>query len=236
MSKTFVYLCRPGKNEELRYSLRSVTKFYPEATVWVVGGKPDWYTGNFIEIPQNLDRFKNIKNSLASIIDNKNIPDKVIIMNDDFFFVRHVENIRFYVSGTLKDRIDFNRENGVASSYIRQLRDLQKHCKKFRNPPLDFDIHVPMPINKKNLSEVVGESVMWRSNYGNRFVKDSEIEIMNDVKVYSESQYAFKSYDYTKLKEPFLSTHDTSFQKVYANLLKDMFPNPSKYESSGDNS
>jgi hypothetical protein len=75
MEKTFVYLCRPGKNEELRYSIRSVNAFYPNATIWVVGGKPDWYIGNFLEVEQSSNAFQNVKNSLAEVIKNAMIPD-----------------------------------------------------------------------------------------------------------------------------------------------------------------
>lgn len=232
MGKTFVYLCRPGKNEELRYSLRSVDKFYPDATVWVIGGKPDWYIGNFIEVKQSGDPFKNVRAALAVLMSREDIEDKVIIMNDDFFFLERVDDIRVYSSGTLREKIDFNRENRITSSYIRKLHDLNRHCRKYRNPPLDFDLHVPMPINKANLTEIVQDNVMWRSNYGNRFVKDSDIVFMQDVKVYSHYKYAFKSYDYLTKKYPFVSTHDDSFQKVYRDIFKDLFVNKSKYESS----
>lgn len=231
MSKTFVYLCRPGENEELRYSLRSIAKFYPEATVWVIGGKPDWYDGNFIEVAQGRDVFKNVKSALAKAIDCQDIPEDFIVMNDDFFFVRYVEDIKFYVSGSLKDKIDINRENKVTSPYIRKLGELYRHCRKYNPSPLDFELHVPMPVNKQNLSQILNDLVMWRSNYGNRFAKDSDIEVMQDVKVYASQKYFFKTYDYSKLKYPFISTHDDSFKKVFKDVFRDMFPYPSKYES-----
>ena len=36
----FIYICRVGENEELRYSIRSVLNSFPEANIWVIGGKP----------------------------------------------------------------------------------------------------------------------------------------------------------------------------------------------------
>ncbi len=230
MNKTFVYLCRPGKNEELRYSIRSVTTFYPEADIWVVGGKPDWYGGSYIEVPQNSNSFKNVRNSLAAIIDNPDITDQIIVMNDDFFFVKRLEHIPFYISGTLKDKINFYEENEVSSSYIPRLIELRNHCKRFRQEPLDFELHVPMPVNKKLLSRVVQENVMWRSNYGNRFVSEQETEIINDVKVYPKAQYGFKNYPYLSLKYPFVSTQDDSFEEVCKNMLGKMFPAATEYE------
>lgn len=229
---TFVYPCRPGDNEELRYSIRSIEKFYPEADVWVIGGKPSWYTGNFIKIKQTADGFTNVKNSLAAMIDNSLIPDNVIVMNDDFFFLDRVDKFLFYVSGTLKARVLRDINNNINSSYTKKLAHLHNHCKKYVASPLDFDIHVPMPVNKAKLSLILDESVMWRSNYGNRFAPKSKIKKIDDVKVYPESIYSFKSYDYTKLRYPFISTHDDSFDEVYNNLLRDLLPNPSRFELS----
>lgn len=234
MKKTFVYLCKNGDNEELRYSLRSVEKFYPESEVWVIGGKPSWYQGNFIKIKETRDAFKNVKSALAETINNPMIPNEFIVMNDDFFFVRYVENIKTYVSGRLKDRVDINMVYGIKSSYVMRLAQLYRHCKRFRNPPLDFDLHVPMPVDKRLLEDVVRDSVMWRSNYGNRFVSDDQIEVIKDVKVYERPEHQFRSYDYSNLELPFLSTNNDSFERVYNDVLKGMFTSPSKYEISND--
>ncbi len=227
---TFIYPCRPGDNEELRYSLRSVEKFYPEADVWVIGGKPDWYVGNFIKIKQTYDSFANVRNSLSMIINNPAIPDDVIVMNDDFFFLDRLDKFLFYVSGTLKDRILSDKLNNINSSYTKKLVHLHNHCSKYVSSPLDFDIHVPMPVNKKKLSQVVDEGLMWRSNYGNRFAPKSKIRKIKDVKVYPNSIYSFKSYDYKNPKYPFISTHDDSFKEVYEHLLKDLLSMPSRFE------
>jgi hypothetical protein len=234
MGKTFVYLCKNGENEELRYSLRSVEKFFPDSQVWIVGGKPSWYSGNFIHVAASSDIFQNVKNSLAATITEDLIPEDIVIMNDDFFFVKTLDTIPHYVSGTLKDRILFNKQNGVSSSYVRRLVHSYKYCKRYSPFPLDFDIHVPMPVKKQLLIEVVKEPIMWRSNYGNRFVKNEDTQTIRDVKVYSDSKNYFKSYDYLSLEYPFVSTDDKSFKIVYEKLFKDMLPDPSKYETSPD--
>jgi hypothetical protein len=234
VEKTFVYLCKNGDNEELRYSLRSVEKFFPGSKVWVVGGKPDWYVGDFIAVPSGPDVFENVRKSLSAIAANDSIPDDVVIMNDDFFFVRSMESIPCYISGTLRDRIMLNKANGVNSSYVRRLVQSYKHCKKIKSSPLDFDIHVPMPIKKNNLKEVVNDSIMWRSNYGNRFIKDTETIKINDVKVYVKQDYSFKSYDFMSLEYPFFSTSDDAFGLVYERLLANLLPQPSSYEAISD--
>jgi hypothetical protein len=234
VEKTFVYVCKNGENEELKFSLRSVEKFFPESDVWVIGGKPSWYLGNFVPVSSGPDVFQNVRNSLSIVSQNKEISEEFIFMNDDFFFVRHMETIPYYISGTLRDRIISNKTNGVNSSYIRRLVDSYKHCKSFRNPPLDFDIHTPMPVNKKLMSEVLGDKIMWRSNYGNRFVKDNETVTIKDVKVYEKESYSFKNYDFMSFEYPFFSTNDDSFELVREKLLNDMFASSSKYEATSD--
>ena len=62
----FIYICRIGENEELRYSVRSVLNSFPEAVIWVIGGKPDWYVGNYIYVDQNNSAF--FKTLLKSFI------------------------------------------------------------------------------------------------------------------------------------------------------------------------
>lgn len=234
MTKTFVYLCRPGPNEELRYSLRSVDYFYPDSTVWVVGGKPKWYSGNFISVGQTGDAFRNVALNLSKIVASKEIPEDIIIMNDDFFFLEYLDTIPSYISGTLKDRISLHRSNGINSSYVSKLMQSYRHCKAHSREPLDFDIHVPMPVKKSNLAKIVNDPVMWRSNYGNQFADPKTIEKICDVKVYSNSKYFFKSYDYASRQYPLISTHDDSFEIVHDHILKDMFSKPSRYESSSD--
>ena len=204
--------------------------FYPDATVWVIGGKPDWYTGNYIPVEQKSNSFKNVRNNLSQIIDHPDIPDEVVVMNDDFFFIKRLDYIPYYISGTLQDKIDLYETNNVSASYVNRLYDLERHCKRFKNPPLDFELHVPIRVNKKMLAKVIDDNVMWRSNYGNRFVQDGEIQVMEDVKVYPDKQYEFKNYDYYSLKYPFVSTQDTSFADVSKNLLRKMFPSKSKHE------
>lgn len=231
MAKTFVYTCKIGNNEELRYSLRSVEKFYPDADVWVVGGKPDWYNGNFIPVEQTSTSFSNVKNSLAAVCKNKNIPDDIVVMNDDFMFLKKVEDIKHYYGGTLADKILEYRKHKASVAYTRQLVDLYRFLKRRAKTLLDFELHVPMPVKKSLLINVVSDEVMWRSNYGNRFVTTETMEQMKDVKVYKEDAMSFKNYDYLSGEYPFVSTQDNSFDTVYNNLLRDLFPNRSKYES-----
>ena len=55
-----VYICKPGDNEELRYSIRSAVKNLKFDNLYLVGGKPDWYDGKFIAVEPIPNKFKNL--------------------------------------------------------------------------------------------------------------------------------------------------------------------------------
>jgi hypothetical protein len=84
----FVYICKDGINEELKYSIRSVVESFPEATIWVVGGKPDWYTGNYIKVEQKESKYKNAVKNLETICFSEEISQSFVLMNDDFYIIK----------------------------------------------------------------------------------------------------------------------------------------------------
>lgn len=132
----------------------------------------------------------------------------------------------------MRDRIIFNKANGFNNIFIKKLTESYRYCKKFRNPPLDFELHVPMPANKQKLALILEDDAMWRSTYGNRFVDIKDTELIEDVKVYPNDMYEFKNYDYFSFKYPFFSTQDDSFADVHSKFLSNMFSVPSRYEIS----
>ena len=227
---TFVYLCRNGQNEELRYSIRSVLHFYPKAEIWVVGGKPDWYIGNFIQTTKRGDSYTNQRNNLKAISRQPEIPEDIIIMNDDFFLKSRTELFTYYSWGTLEARLQEYADNKIDSRYTRHLALLARHCKKYSNIPLDFELHVPMPVKKSKLRYVHSQAVMWRSNYANCFLDDYPISFIKDVKFYNDKKHHFKEYDFLNGEYPFFSTTDSSFPVALRNYLSDMFPNPTSLE------
>ena len=217
----FVYLCRDGENEELRYSIRSVVNNFDDAVIWVVGGKPDWYSGNFIEVPQDSDKFKNQINNLKAAISNKTILNDFVLMNDDFFILFPEDSYQYY-SGLLEDKITNHMYVNGNSSYAISLITAMKVLKKRGiSQPLNYDIHTPMTLNKALLAQVIDLSTSFRSVYGNLFIKDG-IEI-DDVKIYKREKDI--NFDTN-----FISTEDNSFNLI-KDKLEEIFPSPSIYET-----
>lgn len=225
----YVYICREGDNEELRYSIRSVVAHASYNDIWLVGYRPDWYRGNFVDLPDTSTKFNNIINCIKAITDIGAISDDFVLMNDDFFFLKDVGIMPVYHGGLLSDKINKYLELG-SRQYVTLLSKTYRNLiRQGIKEPLDYDIHVPMPMNKHKLKESIKKAYFPRSGYGNiHNIGGTQIA---DVKTYSSSNMLNpNSYDFNSGNMPFVSTEDGSFDKVYNAVLKEMFQAPSKYE------
>jgi hypothetical protein len=226
----FVYICRDGENEELRYSIRSVLLSFPEAKVWVVGGKPKWYSGNHVFLEQDNNKYVNAVNNLKAVCNTLDISDNFILMNDDFFIIKKIETIEQFYNGLLSEKIDKFIKITGSSMYIKKLITTNNKLNKLGfTKPLDYELHVPMPMHKAGLLYILNEypECLWRSMYGNLFnVGGSQME---DVKVYKNKRHAARSAQITK-NSIYLSTEDTGLTIMVDNIFKELLTNPSPYE------
>jgi hypothetical protein len=226
----FVYICRTGDNEELRYSIRSVLKIFPEAIIWVVGGKPSWYVGNYIGVGQDQDKYTNALNNLKAICESTEISESFILMNDDFFILKSFNLEESFHGGYLINKI--NRYSGTtrSSKYTMKLDTTYKSlAKKGIEDILDYELHVPMAMEKNKLNEIITKypTLLWRSMYGNMYnLKGTEIK---DVKFYSNPLHNSKASQITE-DSIFISTQDESFKHLYATTFKHIFSEPSSLE------
>lgn len=222
-----VWICRHGENEELRYSMRSAVENLEHENVWVIGDKPNWYSGNFIQTKQIPgQKYDNVKRSLIQAIDSNGVSDNFALMNDDFYTLKPV-SLAHYYSGTLQDKINrvaVKSPNNIYSQRLQQTMDeLQDLGIK---EPLDYEMHIPMKLNKMGLSEAL-EFPQFRSAYGN--LNKVGGQQITDVKVYSSKLYSDLSYNWS-LDSEFLSSDDGSFTNLCKKLLEPLFPSPTIYE------
>jgi hypothetical protein len=216
----FVYICRNGENEELRYSIRSLVKNFDNINLWVVGGKPNWYIGNFIDVYDTGNKFTNINNCYSAILNELKISDEFVLMNDDFFILKPEEKYEYH-SGFLIDKIISHSNQYGNTAYARALNGALRELKKIGvSKPLNYDIHTPMTLKKALLADVLGLSLAPRSMYGNLFIKDS-ISI-DDVKIY-------KNTTNVGLSGRLISTEDNSFGLI-RDMLKETFLDKTQYE------
>lgn len=217
----FVYICRNGENEELRYSIRSVLHFYPEASIHIFGGKPRWYAGNYTEVKDYGNKFNNITECYRSIC-NSDL-EYFVLMNDDFYIIDKPDSFSYYYDGSLDDKINKHTQEHGLSNYARVLSDANKELKQMGiKQPLNYDVHTPMLFNKDKLSEVIDLSYAPRSMYGNIYRVGGEK--ITDIKIYKHTRNVY-------INGYFLSSEDNSFSKILG-LLKNKFPDPNYLESS----
>jgi hypothetical protein len=98
------------------------------------------------------------------------------------------------------------------------------------NDPLDYELHVPMPMEKEKLKEVLlqRDTFLWRSVYGNMFNVGGTY--MEDVKVYLSGALLAKSYNIKEENSIYLSSSDSSSRHMISNILKPQFKSKTKFE------
>lgn len=226
----FVYTCRDGENEELKYSIRSVINSFPDATIWVAGGKPDWYVGNYIKVDQDRTSHVNQLANFIAVCNSEEIANNFILMNDDFFIINKINKIEYFNGGLLQDKIDLYQDLVGDNSYVRRLMQTISRLHKYKiDSPIDYELHVPFPVEKDKFKAVLDKDgrFNWRSIYGNIFqVGGKQIK---DVKVYDSGNLTKKSFDYINNESDFLSSLDASFNKIKP-LLQELFPNKTTCE------
>ena len=218
----YVYICRSGENEELRYSIRSILKNTDCSGIWLIGGKPEWYCGNYIETEQSGNRFQNTANSYKVIANSDNIPENFVLMNDDFYVLQQIKEIPLFYDGTLANKIDTHIAKNGLSAYARVLIKAKKDLIRYGiEDPLCYEVHLPMVFNKTMLSYLDYTNLSPRSTYGNIYNLGGED--MKDVKIYRRTK------DISLSEKVFISTEDDSFNLI-KDSLHEMFPDKSPYE------
>lgn len=225
-----VYICRAGENEELRYSIRSVEKNLPHANIWVVGSAPSWYTGKQVRVSQNLSKYRNAIANLEAIVSHPDISEDFILMNDDFFVLEPVEAVQSFHRGYLYDSIEERKDIYISNPYIDMMENTYNRLiKNGIKDPLDYELHIPMKMNKNKLKNVIRFGFLWRSMYGN--MNNVGGIQMDDVKVHNPGSPESKgSHDYKNHGTTYLSSNDGSFEDIKENLLLIKFPKPSSLE------
>jgi hypothetical protein len=225
-----VYICRSGDNEELRYSIRSVVANLKHDNLWVVGQKPKWYTGNFIEVPDKRLKYVNARNNLKTIIDDNRISNDFVLMNDDFYVMKPIDTVEYFYSGSLESKALEAESISAHSAYTRMLYStLDRLDQQGIKNSLSYELHIPFVMNKQKLSPVIRQkTTLWRSMYGNLY--DVGGTRIDDVKVYTSASKK-KSFDWQNKLDVYLSSQDESFELLKARLLAKKFPNKTIYEA-----
>ena len=95
MDFVWPFLASEAKDDEIRFSVRSVEKhFQGEVRTTIIGDKPPWYSGQYIPIPRvksgDHQAFRDTFNRLSFAARSKLIGDSFVWMMDDIYFMDSV--------------------------------------------------------------------------------------------------------------------------------------------------
>jgi hypothetical protein len=165
------------------------------------------------------------------ICSSPQISNKFVLMNDDFYIIKKINNIGTFHGGYLLNKINLYQKLNGNSQYTRKLSGTYKKLRAlgFENP-LDYELHVPMIMEKEKLRIVLEllDQFLWRSIYGNKF--DVGGTQMEDVKVYNSGPLVLKSYNLNIDDHTYLSSADSSFNSIFNKILKDKFNKKTRFE------
>jgi hypothetical protein len=222
-----VYVCRPGPNEELRYSLRSLANL-PHGKVWMFGAAPEWVTDvEVVRVPQEPGAHATTKANLKAACLHPEVSEEFVYFNDDFFVMQPMENVPVMHRGPLSDLV---RSGMMATSYTGALRRTLAILKEQGiEAPLMYDLHAPMQVTKTGMLAALdlcqvpkGELCQERTLFGN--LQEVGGELSRNHKV-GRMHRDWQSWS-------FLSTNDTTFRSVPAgDYIRASFPDRSPYET-----
>lgn len=224
---TLVYLvARHPVNESLRYSLRSVAEHMPDAEVVIAGFKPSWLVGvDHVPVPQRYRSPANQLRILDKVSTTDRLPEDFVLMNDDFFALKPVDEVKLVHNGALSDL----RRSPVWSWrwYRRALEGTIKALTdQGYESPLSYDrLHRPMPMKRSliaGLALTAGPPVLPRSMVGNLMGGGT---YALDCKIRDE-ETAIEELD----TDGWVSTDKHSWRGVAGQQLRDRFPAKSRFE------
>lgn len=222
-----VYFVRPGENEELRYSLRSL-KNLPHDKVWIYGSCPDWCKPDrYVHIDQvGATKWDRVRDMFRRVCDNNEISPDFILMNDDFFIMKPTTIEPAYRS-TMADHIVtlILSNNNKLSEYAKELLGCLRVLRHLKRGENSYELHIPIVMNRKKFGELLKKYPDVHANrtlYSN-YYQTGGVQ-MDDCKVY-DGAVTFPT------DSTFLSTTEGSFEELVGKFIREKFPEKSEYET-----
>lgn len=216
-------------NEELRYSLRSIDQNLPHKSVWIYGWPPCGIQPDRVARFAQTGRTKwdRVRSMYEKLVLNDDLSENFILFNDDFFVMKPITKLPHFYAGTLEERYKVIEDHfGGINSYTIRLRRTESRLKELGLTTKNYELHIPMIINKKKFQEQLeryaNEHGASRSFYGNTYkIGGTKTK---DVKVYDlDGKFNHNT--------TFLSTTDESFESgKVGEFIRSKFPHKSRFE------
>lgn len=231
----------PWDNNEIRYSLRSL-KHLPHDKVFVVGERPEWLANIIhLDVKDNFaylngGKFRNVIQKIRAACLDERVSESFVLMNDDFFFLTDVTEIKPYANGTLESMIEQypDKQSQYYNALVRTKQFLQKQGIE---QPINYAVHYPIVYEKKKFLQMTDDidwlekGYSWRTIYGNLF--DIGRADRKDPKISSRLDFSDALFYGHKLLGDFLSISDNvALLPEFQKWIDERFPNKSLYETN----
>lgn len=241
-----VYVIGKGSNwrdNELRFSLRSISKNGSGIrNIFIVGECPE-YLKNIIHIPASdifdpaVNADGNIITKVLAACGDKRLSENFLFINDDHLVLKpvNIADVPAFHKGSMDTFTDDYWNLNYWRKRLRLTKDvlLANHL-----PCFHFDCHTPMVMNKEKFKTVIagfdyknGIGLTMKSLYGN-VVYGINGTILNGQKKTIFKHYKLQEIDKRILGAQFISFNDHGLNDSLKWWLIDQFPNQCKYESS----
>jgi len=197
--------------EQLRFSLRSITKHHQIDRCIIIGGKPKWYTGDHIP-HKDYDPFHkehNIRDKVLTAAST--ITGEFMFANDDHILLSPLNKV--YNKGTIKQELDKRIGNGT---YTRCLRNTYERYGDIPN----VDTHCPMIMDSELIKRTAFEWPVFGIGFKTCYCQENGIqsEYYDDCKVSTinkvRNRLWFSMTDNFPVKDLFVHFPDKSIFEV----------------------
>jgi hypothetical protein len=216
-------------NTELRYCLRSIEKHltgYGE--IFIIGERPEWLH-NIIHIPaidsdKTYHKERNIFNKIRLAILDERVTEDFLFVNDDHFLLKD------YDAGAFPYYYYCRLSNYMT---VTDYKHTVRNTKMWLNyDPFYADIHCPIIYNKEKFQSVF-EAVAW-PHFG-YCIKTAYCHFHQSTMIEQSDLKLNEQLPCTKIKDliagrPWFSMGDAARGPELLKVLRELYPNPSKYE------
>ena len=242
-----VYVLGTGstwKNNEIRYSLRSLEKNAKDlGKIFIVGELPKFLTHSIIHIKaddifnpnQNADG--NIITKVLAACADKRLSDDFLFINDDHLILQSVRlsEVPAFHKG---DMTTFPPETWTLNFWRGRLKRTMEELTKRNLSAYHFDCHTPILFNKKLFPKIVasfpykeGIGLTMKSLYGNSVYSKTGVRLKNEKKTVFQ-HYSTSQLNARLAPARFMSFNDMGLNKELKLWLDHRFPKQSSWERS----
>lgn len=132
----------PRVDDQLRYTIATLTANLPHARIVTAGCRPHWATGEHIDMPPAGGKFVHAYAVLRAILAADDLTPSVVIADDDMFLMRPIETLPEYHRGPLAEV----QPTALRMNGWRDTLDVAPDA-------LCRDLHVPTLVNRADLAD-----------------------------------------------------------------------------------